>query len=55
MGRNRKDRLKITATVKSQTADMLTMFLTYIEGDIDSFMLDGLIMTPNEHDYKNVG
>ncbi|MED0671182.1 hypothetical protein P4S95_13330 [Aneurinibacillus aneurinilyticus] len=56
-GIRRNDRQKITATVKSQTADMLTMFLTHIEGGIDSFMLDGLIMTPNEHelDYKNVG
>jgi hypothetical protein len=38
----RKDKLAITAAVKKRTVDMLDLFLEYVEGDIDGFMLDGL-------------
>lgn len=32
----------ITVAVKERTVDMLDLFLEYIEGDIDSFMHEGL-------------
>ncbi|WP_174807379.1 hypothetical protein [Paenibacillus alvei] len=38
----RKDKQAITAAVKKSTVDMLDLFLEYIEGDIDGFMLEGL-------------
>lgn len=38
----RKDKQAITVAVKERTVDMLDLFLEYIEGDIDSFMLEGL-------------
>ncbi len=38
----RKDKQSITAAVKERTVDMLDLFLEYIEGDIEGFMLDGL-------------
>lgn len=53
----RKERGKIAAAVKERTSDMLELFLEYIEGDIDGFMLDGLT-TPlmnNESHHQNAG
>lgn len=38
----RKDREEVTTAVKESTGDMLGLFLDYLEGDIDGFMLDGL-------------
>jgi len=38
----RKERQEMAAVVKERTSDMLELFLTHIEGDIDAFMLDGL-------------
>ena len=38
----RKDRKKVTVTVKVRATDMLELFLEYIEGDINGFLLDGL-------------
>lgn len=53
----RKDKQAITAAVKERTVDMLDLFLEYIEGDIDGFMLDGLISPfySNESSYQSAG
>lgn len=53
----RKDRQGVTAAVKAQTTDMLTLFLTHVEGDIDGFMLDGLSIPAFTHEpcYQDAG
>jgi hypothetical protein len=43
-GLGRKDKQRITAAVKERTIPMLDLFLRYIEGDINGFMLDGLTL-----------
>lgn len=53
----RKDKQRITAAVKERTKPMLDLFLEYIEGDIDGFMLDGLTIPVLSHKpfYQEVG
>ncbi|RJX39029.1 hypothetical protein D3P09_16125 [Paenibacillus pinisoli] len=46
----RKDKQEISAAVKERTVDMLDLFLEYIEGDIEGFMLDGLSINPTKNE-----
>lgn len=53
----RKDKQRITAAVKERTKPMLDLFLEYIEGDINGFMLYGLTIPVLSHKpfYQGVG
>ncbi|MGG1600946.1 hypothetical protein [Paenibacillus naphthalenovorans] len=52
----RKDKQKITAVVKEHTTDLLTLFLSYIEGDVEGFLLSGLLLAESHRNqYSNVG
>jgi hypothetical protein len=53
----RKDREKVTVAVKARVKDMLELFLEYIEGDINTFLLDSLSASLfiDEPCHQNVG